>query len=86
MKTVKAEVILDFWKRAVLCYDEHCNCLKRKHVLAMKIALVADTALNHHSLTHSLARSLVVSIVDVKSLVVSLNSPRARVLSLTLTV
>ena len=34
------------------------KCLKLYHVLAVKMALVADTALNHHSLTHSLTLHL----------------------------
>ena len=32
------------------------DCLKHYHVLAVKDGRVADTALNHHSLTHLLGR------------------------------
>ena len=55
-KTVKPEAILDFLKAAALyrLLWRACDCLKHQHVLAVKMGSVADTALNHHSLTHSL--------------------------------
>ena len=50
-KTVKADVILDYTVHAFMSF---IIVWSTKHVLPVNMAPVADTALNHPSLTHSL--------------------------------